>query len=395
MPPCGRKERKNGKMKLVFNRQQLINSMSPLMCAAGLRGTNPITEYVNIKTTDNGSATFTTYDLEKGVRRDIECNVYEGGDFCVNAPKFMQTLKLMEGEDVTVEINDRLEAVITSGRSVYRMQALSGEDFPVLPNVQSGDSFEISSKKLKKMIQKINYAMGINDQRAVLNGAYFKIGGGQIMIVACDSYKLAKCVAEAEIKKTGASGDYYQYIMPQRTVSELLKLLPDGDDDTAVFSLSHRNMICSFDGLSFYTRLIDGEYIDFDRIIIRNHKINAVLDREKFIAALERASVVTEEKTSGASKTPITFELEGGTLKLYAASVTGKSYEEIEVDEHNGEDITISFNNRNLIESARSCRSDKIIIELSTPLFSVNIIPEKQEDGESDIFFIMPIRTRK
>jgi len=382
-------------MKLVFNRQQLINSMSPLMCAAGVRGTNPITEYVNIKAKEAGSAVFTTYDLEKGVRREIECKIFEGGDCCVNAPKFMQTLKLMEGEEVSVEIDSRYETVIRSGRSNYRMQALPGEDFPVLPSVQSGETFEISSAKLRTMISKTAYAMGINDQRAVLNGAFFKIGGGEIMIVACDSYKLAKCVTRAEIKNNSGTSEYYQYIMPQRTVSELLKMLPDGEDDTVVFSLSHRSMICSFEGISFYTRLIDGEYIDYDRIISRAHKIFVTIEKEKLLSALERASLVTEEKTSGASKTPISFEVEGNLLKLSANSVNGSSYEELEVEDHTGDDIVISFNNRNLIESVRSCRSDKVIFELSTPLFSVNIIPQEQKEGDDDVFFIMPIRTRK
>lgn len=382
-------------MKLVFNRQMLINSMTPLMCAAGVKGTNPITEYVNIRAEGDGCATFTTYDLEKGVRRDIECTIFEGGNYCVNAPKFMQALKLMEGEEVSVEIDSKFETVIKSGRSNYRMQALSGDDFPVLPGVQSGDSFEISSAKLRKMIAKTSYAMGINDQRPVLNGAFFKIGGGEIMIVACDSYKLAKCVSKTEIKNATGTSEYYRYIMPQRTVSELFKMLPDGEDDTVLFNLSHRSMTCSFEGIIFYTRLIDGEYIDYDRIIMRNHKIFITLERDRLISALERASVVTEEKNSGSSMTPITFAVEGNVLKLSAVSVTGGTYEELEILEHTGEDIVISLNNKNLIESLRSCRSEKVIMELSTPLYSVNVIPAEQKEGDDDVFFIMPIRTRR
>ena len=154
-------------------------------------------------------------------------------------------------------------------------------------------------------------------------------------------------------------------------------------------------MTCSFEGITFYTRLIDGEYIDYDRIIMRNHKIFITLERDRLISALERASVVTEEKNSGSSMTPITFAVEGNVLKLSAVSVTGGTYEELEILEHTGEDIVISLNNKNLIESLRSCRSEKVIMELSTPLYSVNVIPAEQKEGDDDVFFIMPIRTRR
>lgn len=381
-------------MKIVFNRQALINTMSPLMCAVGSRGTNPITEYLNVKTDAENGVVLTTYDLEKAVRTSTEGNVYEDGNYCVNAVKFLQTLKLMDGDDVTLEINDRLEAFVRSGRAHYKLCALSGDDFPVIPAVQTGEGFEISAKQLKKMIAKTEYAMGINDQRPVLNGAFFKIGGGELLIVACDSFKLAKCRAKVEIRTLSGKNDEFKYILPQRTVSELLKMLPDGDDDKVIFNLSHKNMICTFEGISFFSRLIEGEYIDYDRIILTTHRIHAVIDRNMLLSALERASVVTEEKVPGSTKPPITCEFEGNLLKLSASSSAGVSYDEIET-EHEGEDITISFNNRNLMESIRACGSEKMRMDLSTPLNSVNIIPLGEEDGGEEVFFIMPVRTRR
>ena len=170
-------------------------------------------------------------------------------------------------------------------------------------------------------------------------------------------------------------------------------MLPDGEDDTVVFNLSHKNMVCSFNGLTFYSRLIEGEYIDFDRIIIKNHKISVIADRGQLLAALDRAAVVTEEKVPGSTRTPLKFTVEGNVLKLNAVSSVGVSYEELEV-EHTGDDIVISFNNRNLIDSVKSCSGEKIRIELSTPLYSINIIPLNPGEGNEDVFFMMPIRTK-
>ena len=381
-------------MQIIFNRQQIINTVAPLLCAVGNKATNPAVECILIEATGSG-ITLTTYDLEKGVRSEAEGRIIEEGSYCINAGKFFQTLKVMEGDEVTLCVSDNLETSITSGKSFYKMSALRAEDFPALPTISGNYGFEVSSKRLREMISKVTYAMGVNDQRQVLNGAYFRVTNDRLLVVACDSFKLARCSCAATVKNlSDDTGDLkYQYIVPQKTVSELLRMLPDGEDETAVVHLSRKNMICSFGGLTFFSRLIEGEYIDFDRIIIKNHKISVMVDRARFLAALERAAIVTEEKVAGSTRTPLKFTAEGNLLKLNAQSSVGVSYDEIEI-EHEGADIVISFNNRNLIDSVRSCSGEKVRIELSTPLYSINIVPVDPGDGNEDLFFMMPIRTK-
>ena len=381
------------KMKIVFNRQQILNSIMPMMCAVGVKGTNPATEYIHIEASEYGEIILTTYDLEKGIKCAVDGRVEEGGDFCVNASKFLQTLKVMENEEIVLSVNADLETSITSGKAFYKMQSLPGSDFPLIPPVKTGSGFEVKSAVLKNMIGKIVYAMGVNDQRPVLNGAFFRITGEELLVVACDSFKLAKCVCRTKIRNLSETEEKYQYIVPQKTVVELLRMLPDGEDDTVVFNLSHRNMVCSFEGLTFYSRLIEGEYIDFDRIIIKNHRISVTVDRNMLLAALERAAVVTEEKVPGSTRTPLKFTVEGNLLKLNAVSSVGVSYDELEI-EHSGDDIVISFNNRNLIDSVKACAGKMIRIELSTPLYSINIIPLNPGEDTEDVFFMMPVRTR-
>ncbi len=381
-------------MKIVFNRQQIINTVAPLLCAVGNKATNPAIECILIEAAESGM-TLTTYDLEKGVRCEAEGQIIEPGSYCINANKFFQTLKVMEGSDVVLSVNEGLEASITSGKSFYKMSALRAEDFPVLPAVSGSSGFEVSSKRLREMIGKVSYAMGVNDQRQVLNGAFFRVTSDRLLVVACDSFKLARCSCETAVKNLSESGTEvrFQYIVPQKTVSELFRMLPDGDDETAVIHLSRKNMICSFGGLTFFSRLIEGEYIDFDRIILKNHRINVTVDRARLLAALERAAIVTEEKVAGSTRTPLRFSVEGQLLKLNAQSSVGVSYDEVECD-HEGDDIVISFNNRNLIDSVRSCSGDRVRIELSTPLFSINIVPLDPGEGNEDLFFMMPVRTK-
>lgn len=382
-------------MKIVFNRQQIINTVSPLLCAVGGKSTIPTVECILIEAKAPSEIILTTYDLEKGVRCTAEGSVFEDGFYAINANKFFQTLRVMEGEEVTLTVNDKLETTISSGRSSYKMQAFNGADFPAVPNLRSEMSFEIPAAVLKRSISKVSFAMGVNDQRPVLNGAYFRIIDGEMLVVSCDSFKMAKCRCTASLtnKNTDGSALRYSYIVPQKTVNELLRMLPDGEDDVVTIYMSRKNMVYLFDGITFFTRLIEGEYIDFDRIILKNHKIIVHADKNRLLSALERAAVVTEEKIAGSTRTPIKLSIEGNMLKMTAVSSAGSSYDEIEV-EHEGDDILIAFNNRYLIDAVRACSSDRVRIELSTPLYSINIIPADAEDGTEDLFFLLPVRLK-
>lgn len=391
-------------MKIIFNRQQIINTVSPLLCAVGSKNTIPTVECILIEAKAPSEIVLTTYDLEKGVRCSAEGSVLEDGYYAINANKFFQTLKVMEGEEVTLTVNERLETSITCGKSSYKMQAFNGADFPAVPNIRKDMSFEMPASLLRQSISKISFAMGVNDQRPVLNGAYFRITDNEMLVVSCDSFKMAKCRCMTNVTNRNEDGSAlrYSYIVPQKTVNELLRMLPDGNDDIVTIYMSRKNMIYQFDGLTFFTRLIEGEYIDFDRIILKNHRIFVTVDRARMLAALERAAIVTEEKIAGSTRTPIKLSVEGSMLKMTAVSSAGSSYDEIEID-HEGEDLLIAFNNRYLIDAIRACSTEKIRIELSTPLYSINIIPveEEKEAGKDepvcvndDLFFLLPVRMK-
>ena len=381
-------------MKIIFNRTETINTISPLLCAVG-RSNIPAVECILIEAKKGEPLTLTTFDLEKGVRCNCNATVLEEGFYCINAQKLFQTLNVMEGEEVTLTVNEKLETTISSGRSTYKMSALRGEDFPQIPNLKTQMGFEIPSALLRRTIAKISFAMAQNDQRPVLNGAFFRIRDGEMLAVACDTFKMAKCVCTANLVNRNSGGEAlrYSYIVPNKTVNELYRMLPDDEEENVTVYISRKTMVYHFDGLIFFTRIIEGEYIDFDRIILTNHKINVIVDKDKLLSALERAAVVTEEKIAGSNRSPLKFCLEGGVLKLAANSNLGSSYDELEV-EHTGDDILIAFNNRFLIDSVRACSTKKVKIELTTPLYSINIKPVDPEDESEDLFFLLPVRMK-
>ena len=135
--------------------------------------------------------------------------------------------------------------------------------------------------------------------------------------------------------------------------------------------------------------------MDYDRIIIRQHKIYATMNRDALLAALDRAALVTEERVAGSVRTHVKLQIEGGLLKIIANSSAGSTYDEIEVT-HEGADIVIAFNNRFLIDSVRACEGDMLRLALSSPLASVNIEPVGDiEEGCEDIFMLLPVRIKE
>lgn len=383
-------------MKIVFNRQEIINCVTPLMCAAsGSRSSIAAVEGILFEAEAPSTVTMTTYDLEKGVRTTVEANVLEGGSCVINAQKFLQSVKVMSGDEITLSVNDRLAVSIMSGKSNYRMSALPAADFPALPALRTELGFTLPSGVLRKMINKVSYAMGVNDQRIILNGTYFKVNDGDLLCVACDSFRLAKSEKKLEFGRINDDRDalHFAYVVPAKTINELCRMLPDDDELTVAVYMGRKHMVYVIEGLTFFTRLIEGEYIDYDRIIIKNHRIIVECPREALLMALEKAAIVTEEKIVGAGRAYVKMSLEGGLLKVTAESALGSSYDEIPV-EHEGEDIVIAFNNRYLIDSVRSCTGDTVELQMSTPLTSVNIIPVHPDDGEDteDVFFLLPVR---
>ena len=381
-------------MKITFNRQEISNSIAPLMSVVSNKSTLSAVEGILIEANSANSCTMTAFDLEKGMRITVSCKVLEQGSCIINAQKFNQTLRVMDGDEITITVDDKLSVLFECGKSTHRTGALKAEDFPEIPDLISEKGFVINQAHLKKMLAKVSYAMGVNEPRPVLNGCFIKTAEDEINVVACDGFKLAVCTAESELKKleNSAKGVDFTFIVPVKSVNELTKLLSDDEDDTVTVYMSHKNMVIAFEDLIFFTRLIVGEFVNYNSIIIKNHKIEIKVDKQRMLAALEKASLITEERIAGSVKSHVRIEVCGNILKVSAVSSAGSIYDEVNI-EHEGDDISIAFNNRFLIDSIRACRSDVVKISMSSPLMGINIQPCDEESG-SELFMLLPVRTR-
>ena len=382
-------------MKIIFDRQKISNDIAPLMCAVSGKAVLTAIEGILIEAKKPDICVMTTYDLEKGVKITTEATVLEEGTYIINAQKFFQTLKVMNSDEITLTVDSKLSACIESGKSSYKMSALNASDFPEIPKLKSSMSFTLKEGVLREMISQTTYAMGVNDQRAILNGTYFVIREDTMMLVSCDSFKLAKCTRKTEIENKSDEGDRlsYNFIVPIKTINELYKLLSDDEDAVTRLYYTRKYIIFEIGNIIFFSRLIDGQYIDYDRIIIKNHPIKLTLNKSELLSALERAALVTEERIAGNTRSHVRLDINGHIMAISANSAIGSTYDEIDVV-HEGGDMFIAFNNRFLIDSVRACRSEKMVMSLSSALTSINIEPETNEEGGEDIFMLLPVRMK-
>ncbi len=384
-------------MKIILNRQQILAAISPLMCAASGKSTMTAIDGILIDAKQPDVCTFTTYDLEKGLSTTVETKVLEEGCYIINAQKMMQIMRVMDGEEVTLTVDAQQTAHFVCGKSSHKMIALPGADFPELPLLVSEKGFSLPEGTLREMLSKTMYAMGVNDQRPVLNGCFFEVKDNALLVVSCDSFKLAKCRLTTTVTNGNADGSAlsYRFIVPVKTVNELFKLLSSDDEKIVRIHMTRKHIILNIGDFIFFSRLVDGEYIDYNRIIITNHKITATVDRDALLAALERASLITEERVAGSVRAHAKLQFEGGLLKILAASSAGSSYDELEI-EHEGADLLIAFNNRFLIDSVRACDCETVRISLSSPLTSVNIEPATGgAEAAEDLFMLLPVRMKE
>lgn len=381
-------------MKIVFNKQKMANTIAPIMCCVAGKSGPKAAEGILMEAKAPDTLILTTFDLQKGMRVTTNVEVIEEGCYVIDALKFKQTLNVMESETLTMTIDDKCHATIEVGKTVHQMNALKGSDFPEIPLLENVNNFKMYQRELREMISKVSYAMGVNDQRDILNGCYFLFSDESGIAVACDSFRLAKCEKFADFEYTGSSivrHINFAFILPNKTIAELLHLLNDEGDEKVKIIYHPKTIVFEFEDLIFFSKVVEGRYIDYNRVLVKNHNIFMEINKEKILSALEVACLITEERIIGVNRANVKLDLSGGLLKITANSPTGSTYDEFEV-KHEGDDIFIAFNNKYLIDCIRECGGENIRIGFSSPYSSISIEPVEKVDDTIEDYMILPVK---
>lgn len=380
-------------MRFTVSKSAFINKLTPAMGTVSNKGTITAIEGVLIETLDDGRIRISTYDMTKGVRSTLEAiSIEREGKYIINAQRLYQTVRVMPEDEVVIDVNDKLNCTVSSGKASFSMFAMRGDEFPNLPELSGDRGFMISSAKIRLMISKVAHSIAEMDNRPMLCGAYFKVTDGNLEVVSCDSYTLSRCSVKCDITSLFASSDIdFAFIIPGHALSELSKNLAEGDEEDVEFYISRKHAIIKKGDSIFFTRTIDSEYIDYNRITPKDNDITVVVDRERFLDGLERANIVADEKIKGSTRSYVKLTTDDQFISITSASVNGRVSDEMECV-HEGRDIEIGFNCRYLINSVKVAEGENIKITLKSPTQAITIEPAEEDDEFKYFYMILPVR---
>lgn len=379
-------------MKVTFEKSVLSNAIAPIMGAVSNKNTIAAVEGILITTSGDDGCVLTSFDLEKGFRTKVPAKVEESGSYIINGSRLNQIIRAMPDGEISISVDNHFTVKISGGKSEFELSALDGADFPSLPEFRSDIKFTINQEVFRQMILRTVFAVAHNETRAVLNGAYIVFSAEGIKIAACDGNRLALREQKCEIVSVSERQPEARFILPGKTLSELVKILKDAEN-TVTVSVTRRNAVFECGGLLFFSRIIEGEYLDYNKFIPTSSKVKCEIETERFIRSLERAFLVSEEKTSDNTKNYVKCTFEADMLKISSVSANGRVYDEIAVDGLDSE-IQIGFDCLYLLEALRACGTEKILCGMNTPLSALVIRPYEEDETESFLYLVLPIRMK-
>ena len=356
--------------------------LAALQAVAGIverRHTLPILANVLVRKS-GGRLEFTTSDLEIQIRTSADL----GGDdstfaTTVGARKLIDILRSLPSDQTVTLSSTQTRLTLSGGKSRFTLQTMPADDFPLVQeSAEFGPAFSVPQKTLKDLIGQVHFAMAVHDIRYYLNGILFIAEGRNLTLVATDGHRLALAEAtlEGEVPKQ-------EVILPRKTVLELQRLLKD-DDATIEMRFAPNQAKFSFGELEFVSKLVEGKFPDYNRVIPKNHKNKVTLGRAPLLTSLQRAAILTSEKFKG-----VRIAIEPGLLKIVSSNAEQEeAEEELEID-YGGDAIEIGFNVTYLIDALANMGQEMITVELQdTNSSALLTVP-----GETGFkYVVMPMR---
>ena len=356
--------------------------LSVLQSVAGIverRHTLPVLANVLIRKT-GGQLQLTTSDLEIQIRTTADLGGDEGNfTTTVGARKLIDILRTMPSDQTVSLESSQNKLILKGGKSKFTLQTLPAEDFPLVQEAASfGPVFAVPQKTLKDLLGQVSFAMAVHDIRYYLNGILFVAEGKQLSLVATDGHRLAFAGATLDVEVPRQ-----EVILPRKTVLEMQRLLSDAEGNIEM-QFANNQAKFSFGGMEFVTKLVEGKFPDYNRVIPKNHKNAIIMGRAPLLASLQRTAILTSEKFKG-----VRLNIESGTLRVAANNAEQEeAVDELDID-YAGDDIEIGFNVTYLIDALANMEQEMVRLELadsnSSALFTI-------PDNTTFKYVVMPMR---
>ncbi len=373
-------------MKLMIDRTALLRTLAHAQSVVERRNTIPILANVKLEVA-NGMLSVAATDMEIGLVESTAADpASEAGVATAPAHTLYDIVrKLPEGAQVELVLDAEAERMIVrAGRSMFQLAVLPTADFPSLADGPMPVGFSMAARDLRTLIDRTRFAISTEETRYYLNGIYLHAaehdGVKVLRAVATDGHRLARAEAPLPDGAEGMAG----VIVPRKAVGELRKLLDEAGDRDVSVSVSETKIRFAMDSVVLTSKLIDGAFPDYERVIPSGNDKFALLDRQAFKDAVDRVSTIATEKSRA-----VKLALQPGVITVSATNAeAGAASEDIEA-EYNSEAMEIGFNSRYLLDIASQIEGDVAELAFSDPA-APTIMRDKAD--ASALYVLMPMR---
>ena len=326
-----------------------------------------------------------TSDLEIQIRTTAQLDGDEGNyAITVGAKKLGDILKSLPSDQIVSLTANQTKLTLQGGKSRFTLQSLPAEDFPLVQEAADfGPAFSVPQKTLKMLISQVHFAMAVHDIRYYLNGILFVAEGKTLTLVATDGHRLALSQATLDVEMPKQ-----EVILPRKTVLELQRLLKDDskseEEQLIEMRFAGNQAKFSFGGLEFVTKLVEGKFPDYNRVIPKNHKHHITLGRTTLLTSLQRAAILTSEKFKG-----VRLSFAPGLMGIASSNAEQEeAKEELEID-YGGDSFEIGFNVGYLMDVLANMSQDMVTVSLQDANSSALITNPEYEGFK---YVVMPMR---
>ena len=364
-------------MKFECEKSLLASAIEGVSRAITNRSAIPVLEGIYLKA-EGFNLTLTGYDMEMGITTTIECNVLVPGETVLEAKLLLSMVSRMPAGDVHIELTDEGQAIISGGVAEFEIPAMNASDYPSLPVTGADNTMTIPTSMMRDLIEKTIYAVSQDDKKPAHTGELFVIEPGSLTIVALDGYRLAIIQRDVECTRD------IRIIIPAKTLQELLKIM-GGPDDPVKIDANRRYVVFTTNGYTIMSRLIEGDFLNYESVIPKDKKTRVTVDCKTFISTIERASLIITERL----KNPLRITFAEDKITVRCQTPLGKVVDEFPPVAMTGDPVEIGFNNRYLLDAMRYSKCERMVLEINGPLSPVKILPE---DGKDFIYLVLPVR---
>ncbi len=365
-------------MNISCDKALLNQAVTGVCKAVTSKSALPVLEGILLKA-DGFNLTLTGYDFELAIVTTIPVNVKKPGEIVIPAKLFADMVRKFICDEIDIIVDDENNNVIVKGGiTQYTLIGIDASEFPALPNPEVENTAVIPSEMLCELVNTSIYAVATDDKRPAHTGELFCFSENNLRVVALDGFRLAILDREIECSKE------LNIIIPQKTLVELIKLISEDETDIKI-SANRRFITFSNDKYTVISRLIEGDFLDYNNVIPKEHTTKVVINTKSFIDVIDRASLIITERLKNPLRINFTDE---NNIVVTCKTATATVVDEISAD-ITGDAVEVGFNNRYLLDALRNAGCENVVFEINGALSPVAIKPE---EGNKFFFLVLPVR---